>query len=132
MRRATGMALVVLVAAACWLHLTAGSRPTCEVGHQRSGCRIHAGLCVCGIGCRSEYQYHDKEECINAIKGQRRNQCGETPCQHGGACSQTTMEPGYKCRCEGTGFYGPRCQYECPSPGALAAGRAYPHECILI
>lgn len=47
----------------------------------------------------------------NPCSGQRRNQCGETPCMHGGACSQTTMDPGYKCRCEGTGYYGPRCQH---------------------
>ncbi|KAE8748307.1 hypothetical protein FOCC_FOCC004943 [Frankliniella occidentalis] len=110
----------------------AATRPACELGQQRSGCRIHAGLCVCGIGCRSEYQYADKEECTSAIRG-RRNQCGESPCQHGGACSQTTMDPGYKCRCEGTGFYGPRCQYQCPSPGTEGVGnRAIQLACILI
>ena len=45
------------------------ARASCDVGQQRPGCRIHAGQCVCGIGCRSEYQYADKQECTTAIKG---------------------------------------------------------------
>ncbi|XP_034255933.1 neurogenic locus notch homolog protein 4-like [Thrips palmi] len=135
MQRASSIAFAVLLAAAFCAQLqlqVSAARPSCDVGQHQAGCRIHVGMCVCGIGCRNEYQYSDKEECMKALKGQRLNQCGETPCKHGGACSQTTMDPGFKCRCEGTGFYGPRCQYPCPSPGSPGSGRPFPYECVLI
>lgn len=45
------------------------ARPSCDVGQHQAGCRIHVGQCVCGIGCRNEYQYSDKEECMKALKG---------------------------------------------------------------
>lgn len=32
-----------------------------------------------------------------------------SPCENGGECLKVTQEPGYKCRCEGTGFHGVRC-----------------------
>lgn len=38
--------------------------------------------------------------------------------------------PGYKCRCEGSGFYGNRCQVRCPAPHERV--ESYPVECIII
>lgn len=38
--------------------------------------------------------------------------------------------PGYKCRCEGTGFYGNRCQIRCPA--SYERVESYPVECIII
>jgi EGF-like domain. len=43
--------------------------------------------------------------------GSRRDVCQRNPCHNGGTCSQTSFEPGYRCRCEGTGYYGNRCQH---------------------
>jgi hypothetical protein len=43
--------------------------------------------------------------------GSRRDACQRNPCHNGGTCSQTSFEPGYRCRCEGTGYYGNRCQH---------------------
>ncbi|KAJ8929362.1 hypothetical protein NQ314_017966, partial [Rhamnusium bicolor] len=31
------------------------------------------------------------------------------PCMHNGSCIQISQQPGYKCRCEGTGYFGLRC-----------------------
>lgn len=42
--------------------------------------------------------------------GRRFDFCAQGPCQHNGVCVQTSQEPGYKCRCSGTGFYGARCE----------------------
>lgn len=28
---------------------------------------------------------------------------------HGGSCIQISQQPGFKCRCEGTGYFGLRC-----------------------
>lgn len=47
---------------------------------------------------------------IYIIPGRRLDQCSRQPCQHGGSCIQITQHPGYKCRCEGTGFYGRDCK----------------------
>lgn len=38
--------------------------------------------------------------------------CSTKPCANNGICMQTPMSPSmYKCRCEGTGYYGSRCEY---------------------
>ncbi|XP_071446613.1 adhesive plaque matrix protein 2-like isoform X2 [Hetaerina americana] len=85
---------------------------SCDENQTRPGCKIDSGRqCVCGIGCYSEYRYNSKEECRKALKGRRHNICSENPCQNEGACIQTTVDPGYRCRCEGTGFYGSRCEH---------------------
>lgn len=42
--------------------------------------------------------------------GRRFDFCAQGPCNHNGVCVQTSQEPGYKCRCAGTGYYGARCE----------------------
>lgn len=96
----------------------------CEMDQTHYGCRIDNGLCTCAYGCRSEFRYKTKRECQDALKGRGNNVCVTSPCQHG-SCTQISQMPGYKCRCEGTGFYGNRCQIRCPT-------EAYPVECIVI
>ncbi|XP_015380387.1 PREDICTED: protein crumbs-like [Diuraphis noxia] len=76
----------------------------------RQGCRIQEGQCLCGKGCYSEYRYSNYEECYKALKGRRFDFCAQGPCNHNGVCVQTSQEPGYKCRCAGTGYYGARCE----------------------
>ncbi|EEB19632.1 conserved hypothetical protein [Pediculus humanus corporis] len=107
------------------------SRDTIDGCTQRRGCKIENGQCVCGTGCYYEYRYSSKSECYKAIKGREYDLCQRNPCRNGGTCSQTSHEPGFKCRCEGTGFYGQRCQYACPKIGAPLQG-AFPYECIVI
>lgn len=41
--------------------------------------------------------------------GKRNDVCNPNPCLHGGSCIQISQQPGYKCRCEGTGYFGLRC-----------------------
>ncbi|KAK6629501.1 hypothetical protein RUM43_003318 [Polyplax serrata] len=97
----------------------------------RRGCKIDGGQCICGVGCYTEYRYNTKAECYKAIKSRESDLCQRNPCRNGGTCSQTTHDPGFKCRCEGTGFYGQRCQYACPKLGVPIQG-AFPYECIVI
>ncbi|XP_066994954.1 protein crumbs homolog 2 [Anabrus simplex] len=118
--------LVVIVLVVC---------PTtweCEVSQTRHGCRIQSGQCLCGVGCYSEYRYTTKDECWKALKGRRYDVCQESPCLHGGTCSQTSFEPGYRCRCEGSGYYGDRCQNACPSSSDFNSSEPFPYECIVI
>ncbi|KAJ9598360.1 hypothetical protein L9F63_010956, partial [Diploptera punctata] len=105
----------------------------CDQDQTRQGCRIQNGICLCGIGCYSEYRYTTKEECRKALRGSRRDVCQRNPCQNRGACIQTSFEPGYRCRCEGTGYYGNRCQYACPTlHTAMQENETFPYECIII
>lgn len=42
--------------------------------------------------------------------GRRSDICYRSkPCLNGGSCLQISSDPGFKCRCEGTGYYGPHC-----------------------
>ncbi|KAI4470672.1 egf-like domain [Holotrichia oblita] len=41
--------------------------------------------------------------------GKRSDSCHPSPCQHGGSCIQISQPPGFRCRCEGTGYFGARC-----------------------
>ncbi|XP_047115040.1 adhesive plaque matrix protein 2-like [Schistocerca piceifrons] len=104
----------------------------CESNQTRQGCRIQEGTCLCGVGCYSEYRYSSREECRKALKGRGDDPCQVNPCENGGSCSQISFEPGYRCRCEGTGFYGNRCQNACPIPGTSTGRYSFPHECIVI
>lgn len=101
----------------------------CEMDQTHYGCRIDNGLCTCAYGCRSEFRYKTKRECQDSLKGRSSNVCFTSPCQHG-SCTQISQMPGYKCRCEGTGYHGNRCQIRCPVPGDRVDN--YPVECIII
>ncbi|XP_050443072.1 protein crumbs-like isoform X2 [Adelges cooleyi] len=95
----------------------------------RQGCRIQEGTCLCGVGCYSEYRYSNYEECHKALKGRRYDFCAQGPCYHNGVCVQTSQEPGYKCRCSGTGYYGARCEQKCFDQSHT---KEVPFECIVI
>ncbi|NP_001233055.1 uncharacterized protein LOC100569781 precursor [Acyrthosiphon pisum] len=97
----------------------------------RQGCRIQEGQCLCGKGCYSEYRYSNYEECYKALKGRRFDFCAQGPCNHNGVCVQTSQEPGYKCRCAGTGYYGARCETKCYGQNTTTK-QEVPFECIVI
>lgn len=109
------------------IQLTSG----CDPSQTRQGCKIQDQQCICGVGCYSEYRYNSKEQCIKALKAKRMNVCEPNPCYHEGQCTQTSQESrGFKCRCSGTGFYGKRCQFACPS--TFESVTNFPYECIII
>uniref|UniRef100_A0A146L4Q3 Cadherin EGF LAG seven-pass G-type receptor 1 n=1 Tax=Lygus hesperus TaxID=30085 RepID=A0A146L4Q3_LYGHE len=104
----------------------------CEQDELVRGCRISQGRCLCGVGCDTEYRYSSRDECRDALKGRSQDACSMNPCHNDGACIQTASSyANFKCKCEGTGFYGPKCQYPCPSSGSAAA-KNFPYECIEI
>ncbi|XP_063227410.1 adhesive plaque matrix protein 2-like [Bacillus rossius redtenbacheri] len=111
--------------------LVAGASGECEYGQTRQGCRIQNGACLCGVGCYSEYRYSSLEECRKSLRGRRMDVCHMSPCENGGACSQTSFGPGYRCRCEGTGYYGSRCENACPT-SRFSENTNFPYECIVI
>ncbi|XP_025836148.1 adhesive plaque matrix protein 2-like [Agrilus planipennis] len=106
---------------------------SCDMDQIRRGCRIQNRMCSCGTGCISEYRYANLKECQAALKGKKRDICNPNPCVNEGSCLQISQHPGYKCRCEGTGFFGARCNRACPIPGAGGIGdKVFPYECIVI
>lgn len=104
----------------------------CELDQTQHGCRIDNGQCSCAYGCKSEFRYATRKECQDALKGRSNDICSRQPCQNGGSCTQVSTMPQYKCRCEGTGYWGNRCQRLCPKPEQVTAGAKFPHECVVI
>ncbi|XP_025156833.1 multiple epidermal growth factor-like domains protein 6 isoform X1 [Harpegnathos saltator] len=105
----------------------------CELDQMRHGCRIHNAKCKCGHGCKSEYRYNNTDDCELALKGRRSDLCSRSkPCQNEGSCSQISSDPGFKCRCEGTGFYGTYCEIPCPKTNSPHFQGQFPYECIVI
>ncbi|XP_070497521.1 protocadherin-like wing polarity protein stan [Chironomus tepperi] len=96
------------------------------------GCKIENSQCICGFGCKSEFRYTTKKECTDSLKGRANDICGRQPCINGGTCLQTSLSPGYKCKCEGTRHYGNRCQRPCPNSRNFEQFTIIPHECIEI
>jgi hypothetical protein len=83
----------------------------CELDQTQHGCRIDNGQCMCAFGCKAEFRYATRKECQDALKGRSSDICsGRAPCLNHGTCIQISQMPGYKCRCEGTGYWGSRCQ----------------------
>ncbi|KAL2729427.1 multiple epidermal growth factor-like domains protein 6 [Vespula squamosa] len=92
-------------------HVTGSLSEACELDQMRYGCRIYNAQCSCGYGCKAEYRYDTNEDCKLALRGRLNDICYRSnPCLHGGSCSQISPNPGFKCRCEGTGYYGTRCE----------------------
>ncbi|CAB3383908.1 Hypothetical predicted protein [Cloeon dipterum] len=104
----------------------------CE--HKQPGCKIEGSSCVCGEGCPGHYRYATKTHCHRALAKSRnksRDICHRRPCQNGGTCVQRSQEPGYKCICDGTGFFGDRCEKDCTLASNLE-GKRFPYECVMI
>ncbi|KAF6201515.1 hypothetical protein GE061_003906 [Apolygus lucorum] len=102
----------IYFAALLFLTLWYSACDGCEQDELVRGCRITQGRCFCGIGCDTEYPFSSREECRETLKGRRLDACSQNPCNNDGACIQTASSyANFKCKCEGTGFYGPRCQY---------------------
>lgn len=79
----------------------------CEI---KQGCLIRNLVCSCGLGCASDYRYDSMQECQASLRGKKNDLCKtNNPCLHDGTCIQISQSPGFKCRCEGTGFYGMTC-----------------------
>uniref|UniRef100_A0A182WM00 EGF-like domain-containing protein n=1 Tax=Anopheles minimus TaxID=112268 RepID=A0A182WM00_9DIPT len=108
------------------------STQCCDLDQTQHGCRIDNGQCTCAFGCKSEFRYATRKECQDALKGRTSDICNRQPCQNGGTCTQVTTMPQYRCRCEGTGYWGNRCHRMCPKPDQVQQGTKFPHECIVI
>uniref|UniRef100_A0A182JSG4 EGF-like domain-containing protein n=1 Tax=Anopheles christyi TaxID=43041 RepID=A0A182JSG4_9DIPT len=108
------------------------STQSCDLDQTQQGCRIDNGQCNCAYGCKSEFRYATRKECQDALKGRSSDICNRQPCMNGGTCTQVTTMPQYKCRCEGTGYWGNRCHRICPKPDQLPPGIKFPHECVVI
>uniref|UniRef100_A0A182MLM5 EGF-like domain-containing protein n=1 Tax=Anopheles culicifacies TaxID=139723 RepID=A0A182MLM5_9DIPT len=109
-----------------------GSTQCCDLDQTQHGCRIDNGQCTCAFGCKSEFRYATRKECQDALKGRTSDICNRQPCQNGGTCTQVTTMPQYRCRCEGTGYWGNRCHRICPKPDQMQPGAKFPHECVLL
>ncbi|XP_046470743.1 protein crumbs homolog 2 [Neodiprion pinetum] len=118
-------ALIVLV-------LVIGISLACELDQMHQGCRIVNAQCSCGYGCKAEYRYNNAEDCRLALRGRRNDKCYRRPCKHGGSCLQISQHPGFKCQCEGTGFFGALCDKACPGPQNLLTRGPFPYECVVI
>ncbi|XP_026331842.1 cubilin-like [Hyposmocoma kahamanoa] len=125
MRARTAPALL-LVAIIASLHSNAEA---CEPGELQNGCKIYGTSCTCGYGCKTEYIYRSRRECLNVLTEKNSNICSRRPCIRG-ICLQTMQDPGFTCKCEGTGYYGMRCEKACPT--VPTRGLVFPHECIVI
>ncbi|XP_032689680.1 multiple epidermal growth factor-like domains protein 6 [Odontomachus brunneus] len=124
---------LTLSAALLLLTIAIISSEGCELDQMRYGCRIYNAQCSCGYGCKSEYRYNNNDDCKLALKGRRSDLCSRSkPCQNEGSCSQISSEPGFKCRCEGTGFYGTYCEIPCPKADNPQFQGQFPYECIVI
>ncbi|KAJ8737333.1 hypothetical protein PYW07_000604 [Mythimna separata] len=117
---------VLLIAILACILITARA---CEPDQTHNGCKIYGGSCTCGYGCRTEFIYRTRRACLNALRERSSNVCARLPCM-GGICIQTMQDPGFTCKCEGTGFYGQRCEKACPT--VPVRGMVFPHECIVI
>lgn len=104
----------------------------CELDQTQHGCRIDNGQCTCAFGCKSEFRYATRKECQDSLKGRSNDICSRQPCLNGGSCTQVSAMPQYKCSCEGTGYWGNRCQRLCPKAEQVTAGTKFPHECVVI
>ncbi|XP_059059788.1 uncharacterized protein LOC131853013 [Achroia grisella] len=119
-------ALLILAVLVC-LHWNAKA---CDPDQTHYGCKFYGSSCYCSYGCKNEYIYITRKDCLSALRERNPNICFRMPCLRG-ICIQTTQDPGFTCKCEGTGFYGQRCEKACPSSVTLH-GLIFPHECIVI
>lgn len=48
------------------------SAEACELDQAHNGCRIEDGGCSCAYGCKSDYRYPTRKECLDALKVNER------------------------------------------------------------
>ncbi|ELU13634.1 hypothetical protein CAPTEDRAFT_224801 [Capitella teleta] len=106
------------------------SHGDCKTLHE--GCNIERGQCACGSkqGCSSPYVYKNEHQCHKDLKGEY-DKCKRHPCVHG-QCVQ--MKQGgvrrWHCSCSGSGFYGKKCDIECPIADKDNLPVDFPTDCI--
>lgn len=66
-------------------------------------------------------------------KGRSNDVCGgvNSVCRNGGSCIQVSYSPGFRCKCEGTGYWGERCHLKCSDSNTYPHG-GFPYECVVI
>jgi len=103
---------------------------TCGTTFQ--GCSVEKGECVCGelVDCTNPYPYKDLAQCTKDIKG-LLDKCRREPCAHG-QCVQTKQDltRRWECACAGSGFYGRKCEIECPAYDKESLPVDYPSDCV--
>ncbi|XP_038056367.1 contactin-associated protein-like 2 [Patiria miniata] len=82
------------------------------VKQEFSGCNRVGKQCVCSTetACDNPFSYRDVRRCRRALFG---DTCRKNNCENNGQCVQTKHDV-YLCKCEGTGYYGHRCETKCP------------------
>ncbi|XP_050683142.1 cubilin-like [Leptidea sinapis] len=120
-----GKLVLILAVIVCSLWFT----ECCEPDQAQYGCKFSGTTCTCGNGCKTEYIYRTRRACLNALREKNSNVCFRMPCVRG-TCIQTAQDSGYTCKCEGTGYYGQRCEKACPT--IQMRGLLFPHECVVI
>lgn len=95
---------------------------------------LHSNQIPKSIQISSENIFNKKKKSILflTIKGRSGDICSREPCLHRGVCTQISQAPGYRCKCDGSGYWGGRCQRKCPDPEDGVYQGRYPHECIII
>jgi len=97
-----------------------------------SGCSVDSGECVCGetIDCQNPFPYKDIKQCKKDLKG-LLDKCLREPCEHG-QCVQAKKDQSRRwvCSCAGSGFYGKKCEIECPTYDEDKVEKGFPSDCI--
>jgi hypothetical protein len=127
-------ARVLVVCLVLMLFWEESSARGCPTDRLRQGCRLQDGYCLCGFGCDSDYRYHNRNECITALRGEGRDACSRNPCRNGGHCTQKTEKPWFTCHCAGTGYHGVKCETRCPTEtnNNVDTIHEFPFDCIVI
>jgi len=86
---------------------------------RHQGCYVVEGMCHCAQAwcCNNPFNYTSLESCLAVAENtvQLEDPCENEPCKHNGYCVQLKgKNPGYRCECHGTGYFGPRCHEKCP------------------
>lgn len=45
----------------------------CDLDQAHHGCKIDNGVCSCSYGCKSEYRYSNRKDCLDALKVRERD-----------------------------------------------------------
>ncbi|XP_076071728.1 uncharacterized protein LOC143043200 [Mytilus galloprovincialis] len=85
--------------------------------------------------CQNPTMFNSLEDCQLELYG-LVNYCSlPDVCRNNGFCVSTRTwygSPAYKCYCDGTGYYGKKCETRCPSARTFPRPRSFPVSCIQI